>query len=377
MKIIILIDNLGSGGMQAQLVNLMNGLLKHGNEIHLVLYHPGDDKGFFCDALNVPSNNIVRLGASGGFKFFVPKYICSESRHHDVILSFLHSANFYVTCAKVLNLVVRKKRKFYNIAVDMSSFGNRRTWRLAVMSFVSMLFANRVVSNSDTQHYYYRNLPGGKRKSVFIPNGVDDKRFFVPCKEWEQEGRDFFLVVGRVSRAKNGPAFVRALNQLSMELGRKCKVVWVGRFDDDPMAQDDKKEMNNLISELISQGRLEWTWAGEVENVEWYYSRALCLIIPSRWEGVPNVLVEAMLAGCPVISTPVSDMPHILGRSERGVLCEGVEADHIADGIEAFGRLKAQEIDDMRLRAQQYAVRQFSVNSMIDRYIQVIKDVSL
>ena len=175
--------------MQAQLVNLMNGLLKHGNEIHLVLYHPGDDKGFFCDALNVPSNNIVRLGASGGFKFLVPKYICSESRHHDVILSFLHSANFYVTCAKVLNLVVRKKRKFYNIAVDMSSFGNRRTWRLAVMSFVSMLFANRVVSNSDTQHSYYRNLPGGEQKSVFIPNGVDDKRFFVPCEDWQQEER--------------------------------------------------------------------------------------------------------------------------------------------------------------------------------------------
>ena len=377
MKIIILIDNLGSGGMQAQLVNLMNGLLKHGHEIHLVLYHPGDDKGFFCDALNVPSNNIVRLGASGGFKFSVANYICSESSHHDVVVSFLHSANFYVTCAKALNLVVRKKRKFCNIAVDMSSFGNRRTWRLAVMSFVSMFLANRVVSNSDTQHSYYRNLPGGEQKSVFIPNGVDDKRFFVPCEDWQQEERDFFLVVGRVSRAKNGPAFVRALDQLSTELGRACKVVWVGRFDNDPMAQDDKAEMDNLISELISQGRLEWTWAGEVANVEWYYSRALCLIIPSRWEGVPNVLVEAMLAGCPVISTPVSDMPHILGKNERGILCEGIEAGHIAHGILAFSRLKSQEVDDMRLRAQQHAVQQFSVDGMVDRYIRVITEVGL
>jgi glycosyltransferase involved in cell wall biosynthesis len=363
--------------MQAQLVNLLNGLVKCGFEIHLVLYHAGSKKGFFCDALNVPSNNIVRLGASGGFKFKVARYIWSESGHHDLVVSLLHSANFYVTCAKVLNLIVRKNRKFRNVVVDMSSFNNRWSWWLGVMSFVSMLFANRVVSNSDTQHAYYRKLPGGERKSVFIPNGVDGKRFFVPFEDWQQEERDFFLVVGRVSRAKNGPAFVKALDQVSSELGRLCKVVWVGRFDDDPMAQDDKMEMDKLISELVSQGRLEWTWAGEVADVGWYYSRAVCLTIPSRWEGVPNVLVEAMMAGCPVVSTPVSDMPQILGKNERGIVCEGIEAGHIAHGIMTFSGLKSQEIDEMRLRAQQHAAHEFSVNNMVDRYIRALTEVGL
>ena len=40
MKILILVDNLGSGGMQAQLVNLVNEIKKRGHEIQLVLYHP-------------------------------------------------------------------------------------------------------------------------------------------------------------------------------------------------------------------------------------------------------------------------------------------------------------------------------------------------
>ena len=84
-----------------------------------------------------------------------------------------------------------------------------------------------------------------------------------------------------------------------------------------------------------------------------------------------------MLAGCPVISTPVSDMPHILGKNERGILCEGIEAGHIAHGILAFSRLKSQEVDDMRLRAQQHAVQQFSVDGMVDRYIRVITEVGL
>lgn len=376
MKIIILVDNLGSGGMQAQLVNLLNGLIEKGHQIHLVLYHSSEEKSFFLGALNIPPKNIIHLGASGGFKFSVPKYISNESRHHDVILSFLHSANFYATCSKILNFFLKKNKVTRNIVVDMSSFVNRTNWRLSAISFISMLFANKIISNSYTQYSYYKNLPGGKHKSIFISNGVDKERFFISPHKWKnKEDSDFFLVVGRVSRAKNGPSFLEALKKLSMVTGQTTKVIWVGRFDNDVMALDDKRQMDIQISELVSQGYLEWRWAGEVANVEWYYNNARCLIIPSRWEGVPNVLIEAMLAGCPVISTPVSDMPNILGNSERGILCEGVEAKHIADGIRKFSKLDSSEINEMRLRSQMYAVQNFSINNMINKYIKVIDEV--
>lgn len=376
MKILILVDNLGSGGMQAQLVNLINGLTKHGYEIHLVLYHPNNDKEFFCDAIDLSNINISRLGASGGFKFKVVKYIYSQSNTHEIILSFLHSANLYVTLAKIMNSVTRKNKQFRNIVVDMSTFSNRKTWKLSIMSFFSMLFADRVISNSYTQNSYYLGLPGGKNKSIFIPNGVDDKRFLQPYKKWESENQNFLLIVGRVSRAKNGPAFVKALKKLSIQNGKLYKVLWVGRFDEDQMAKDDKKQMDNLIFELSSQNLVDWTWVGEVANVESYYKHAKCLVIPSRWEGVPNVLVEAMLAGCPVISTPVSDMPNILGNSDRGIICEGIEAEHIAKGIQTFDELESRKINDMRLKAQQFATKHFCVDSMIKKYINAIEEVS-
>jgi glycosyltransferase involved in cell wall biosynthesis len=84
-----------------------------------------------------------------------------------------------------------------------------------------------------------------------------------------------------------------------------------------------------------------------------------------------------MLAGCPVISTPVSDIPYILGDSNCGIVCEGVEARHISSGIQLFDELEPQAIDDMRLRAQQYAVENFSIDSMTDKYIQAINEVCL
>ena len=63
----------------------------------------------------------------------------------------------------------------------------------------SMLFSNKVISNSDTQNSYYRNLLGGNHKSVFIPNGVDKDRFFINVGardkyEW-QSLKDFLNLI--------------------------------------------------------------------------------------------------------------------------------------------------------------------------------------
>ena len=52
-----------------------------------------------------------------------------------------------------------------------------------------------------------------------------------------------------------------------------------------------------------------------------------------------------------------------------------LEADQIADGIRMFGKLNSCEIDEMRLRAQSYAVQEFSVNNMVNKYTQVISEV--
>ena len=69
MRIMLVIDNLGSGGMQAQIVNLVNGLLERGHYISLVLYFAENESEFFNSRLALSNNNIIRLGCSDGFSF--------------------------------------------------------------------------------------------------------------------------------------------------------------------------------------------------------------------------------------------------------------------------------------------------------------------
>jgi teichuronic acid biosynthesis glycosyltransferase TuaC len=53
-----------------------------------------------------------------------------------------------------------------------------------------------------------------------------------------------------------------------------------------------------------------------------YYSAADCLLITSRWEGSPNAVKEAMACNCPIVSTPVGDVPELF---------DNVEGNHITD----------------------------------------------
>ena len=199
MRIMLVIDNLGSGGMQAQIVNLVNVLLERGHYISLVLYFAENESEFFNSRLALSNNNIIRLGCSDGFSFKVIKYIHREAVHYDVIFSFLHTSNFYVSCAKFLNLFTQRKPVFRCISVDMSSFENRRVVKQRMLSVISSFFSNLMISNSRAQTNYYLKMPWGKQKSIFSPNGVEDTAFVNEAHVLADEGRDYLLVVGRIS----------------------------------------------------------------------------------------------------------------------------------------------------------------------------------
>ena len=213
---------------------------------------------------------------------------------------------------------------------------------MAVLSQVHIAninYAQNLREYSNAKHY----LNVAQRINELIANAQKISRF----GELEVIREEASLLVARL---RNDIAYAElqySLGTLYSSVGMNFVPDNLAQVSDEElaMALEDKSQMDNQISELVSQGLLEWKWEGEVENVDWYYSHASCLVIPSRWEGVPNVLVEAMLAGCPVVSTPVSDIPNILGNSERGILCEGIEADQIADGIRMFGKLNSYEID--------------------------------
>jgi glycosyltransferase involved in cell wall biosynthesis len=92
------------------------------------------------------------------------------------------------------------------------------------------------------------------------------------------------------------------------------------------------------------------------------------LLIPSVYEGLPMVLCEAMLSGCFVIASSVCDHPKILGDNERGLLCDPLSPKSICKSLEKLDSMDFEKKSIITKRAREYAVKNFDINEMLDKY---------
>lgn len=121
------------------------------------------------------------------------------------------------------------------------------------------------------------------------------------------------LFVGRCSRAKGVDQFLETVAQLPGETA-----TLVGPPSDD----------FNVPKNILDMGLKERVeWVGEVPQVRLgeYYNRAECFVLPSKAEGLPCVLVEALLSGCPVVASAVDGVPELVTESVGGTYAEGDE----------------------------------------------------
>lgn len=118
--------------------------------------------------------------------------------------------------------------------------------------------------------------------------------------------------IGRLSPEKGPDLFVSSFSMLASQLNN-VKGVIVG---DGPL----RKELNQLVSRLGLEDTVEF--CGFVEEIGDIYSALDLVVISSRSEVFPNVLLEAVSAGVPVVATRVGGIPNI---------AEGLDSIRLAD----------------------------------------------
>ena len=98
-------------------------------------------------------------------------------------------------------------------------------------------------------------------------------------------------------------------------------------------------------------------------------------MVPSKWEGVPNVACEAMLSRCPVVATSISDLPIILAQN-RGIIIHGTDAENICFGLKKFFNLEQKEVIEITNNAEIFAKNEFDRNKMAYNFSMVLKTVT-
>jgi glycosyltransferase involved in cell wall biosynthesis len=202
---------------------------------------------------------------------------------------------------------------------------NKPRWTNAVLS-ACVRYSDAIVCVSEAMaHGLKHSYPKLAGKIRVIHNGVDDSLFDLPRPEPSEDCLRL-LAIGSVIRRKGLDVLLAAL--ATMETSRAVELVIAG---DGP----ERERLATLANRLPATKKV--TWLGEVAPAEVpnLLSGADVLVLSSRSEGRPNVVLEALAAGVPVISTR---LPGVAGLVEDGVsgwLVDVEDAAGMARALEA------------------------------------------
>ncbi len=140
-----------------------------------------------------------------------------------------------------------------------------------------------------------------------IPNGVDLDVFKQVVREWSPPR---LLSVGRLVYQKGFDLAARALANLA-DLDWEWVVVGDGSF---------RPEFEKLCLELGIAKRVQLVgWQSKPELIE-HYNQANLFVFPSRHEGMPNAVLEAMSSGLPVVASRIAGNEELVLTGETGLL---------------------------------------------------------
>jgi glycosyltransferase involved in cell wall biosynthesis len=160
-----------------------------------------------------------------------------------------------------------------------------------------------------------------------IPNGIDTTKFFPVAKAVARTqlglaGDKILLSVGHLTPVKGFELLIRAFKRLLEQVphGSGLSLVIIG---DGAL----RHRLETLVSSLGLQEHVRLVGAVPHERLYLWYSAADLFCLASSREGWPNVLLEALACGTPVVATPVGGIPEILCADELGFLTERNERD--------------------------------------------------
>jgi glycosyltransferase involved in cell wall biosynthesis len=178
-----------------------------------------------------------------------------------------------------------------------------------------------------------------------------------------QERENFVGFIGRLVVEKGAQEFLQAIPLvLEQQPDLQFLVIGTGRLD-----------------ESLSQALEGQPWASRVTRLKWvdhermpdYLNRLKLLVVPSLEEGLPNLIMEAMGCGTPVLATGVGGIPDLIKDGETGFLLKDNSPDTIAEAI--LRAVKDSRLENITQQARTLIERNYTLDAASKRYRAILE----
>jgi GalNAc-alpha-(1->4)-GalNAc-alpha-(1->3)-diNAcBac-PP-undecaprenol alpha-1,4-N-acetyl-D-galactosaminyltransferase len=317
LKLLLVIGSLQGGGAERQLSDMANYWVDRGAQVTLATWSGPETADFYPLTRGVSRQWLdVRVSRHTPFATLVSSLRrvyklrrMLKALEPDAILSFIDISNIYTVLAacgaKVRVVIAERTHPAINRTIG-------RPWR--VLRRICYPHADAVVAQTaDAGRWLERHCSA---RVKVIPNSLRD----LPQASGERE--PMIIAVGRLSKEKGFDLLVKSFAKIAPDYpGWRVCILGEGT---------QRQALADLCDEFGLEERVELL--GEVRDVERWMARASLLVHPSRREGFPNAVLEAMGMGLAVISAD----------------CRAGPAELIADGVN--GRLVP--VDDVEALAR-------------------------
>ncbi|SFV53020.1 Alpha-1,4-N-acetylgalactosamine transferase PglJ [hydrothermal vent metagenome] len=294
-KLSILVNDLDTGGAE-RVVSILLYMLRDRYDITLFMIHdiifydiPSDIKVVIVGSANLNDSGLLKLLKLPllGWQYK------QENKSSLLSISFLSRSNYINVFAKLFGMqgrVIVSERAMPSLQYSKNLQGRINKFLIKkLFNRADLVVANSKGNAIDLEKNFAIN------NTTIINNLFDIEKIVSLSKEKATLGDGFsFITIGRLDEGKNHKLLIEAMRSIDAKL----YIIGDGIL---------REELEKQIKLLKLKDKV--FLLGKKKNPYKYLSKADCFIFASNREGFPNVLVEALVCGLPVISTDCQSGP--------------------------------------------------------------------
>ena len=359
MKLLLCISTLKSGGAEKNISILANLLSKKNHEVTILTFDKKKSNSFFYLDKSIKVINLDLLKQSNNIFSSLKNLIIRIRKIRRLVLK--EEFNYFISYINTMNLTMLISTIFLDIKKIISDRNNpyysRNSILIKILKFFFYKNADHLIIQTEAAKKYYWFL---NKKKIAIINNFFDKGIHLKEK-YKIAKKIKIIVVSKIEKQKGIELLINAIKKIKIKHDLVCDIYGNGSLYKNIKKKISKEKLANYI------------FLKKTRNIKNIYKKYDLYILSSYYEGYPNSLVEAMIAGLPVISSSCNYGPkEIISNKVNGILFKvGSQLDLINKIELLIGNYKFAEILGKKAK---YTYNPITINNQnFKKWLKIIK----